>query len=138
MFVQSLILAVAKEKFTFQIESSGDDIVFTVIPSTNAPECEGAIAKAHAALAVPLRVIVKNNEAVDESILADIQGYMQQRTSLISNLDVINKAVADATRAVKQESKEKDTATNSDSKESGEEKSSSDTAPSNKSRSLEL
>ena len=138
MFVQSLILAVAKAKFTFQIESNGDDIIFTVIPSTNVPECEGAIAQAHAALAVPLRVIVKNNESVDESILADIQGYMQQRTSLISNLDVINKTVVDATRAVKQESKEKDTASNSDSKDSGEEKVSSESAPSNKSRSLEL
>jgi len=138
MFVQSLILAVAKAKFTFQIESSGDDIIFTVIPSSNAPECEGAIAQAHAALAVPLRIIVKNNNDVDELILADIQGYMQQRTSLISNLDVINKAVADATRAVKQESKEKDTTSNSDSKENGEEKTSSVSAPSNKSRSLEL
>jgi len=138
MFVQSLILAVAKAKFTFQIESCGDEIIFTVMPSTSAPECEGAIAQAHAALAVPLRVIVKNSEAVDESILADIQGYMKQRTSLISNLDVINKAVADATRAVKQESKEKDTASVSDSKDGGDEKESSDTAPSNKSRSLEL
>jgi len=138
MFVQSLILAVAKAKFTFQVESRGDENIFTVMPSTSAPECEGAIAQAHAALAVPLRVIVKNSEAVDESILADIQGYMKQRTSLISNLDVINKAVADATRAVKQESKEKDTASVSDSKDSGEEKESSDTAPSNKSRSLEL
>ena len=138
MFIQSLILAVAKAKFTFQIESSVDDIIFTVMPSANAPECEGAIAQAHAALAVPLRVIVKNNEAVDESILADIQSYMKQRTSLTSNIDVINKVVADATRAVKQESKEKDTASNSDSKDSGAEKASSDTAPSNKSRSLEL
>jgi len=136
MFVQSLILAVAKSKFTFQVESSGDDIIFTVMPSTNAPECEGAIAKAHAALAVPLRVIVPNNDAVDESILADIQGYMKQRTSLISNLDVINKAVADATRAVKQESKEKDTV--SDTKDSGEKKASSESEPTNKSRSLEL
>jgi len=138
MFVQSLILAVAKAKFTFQIESSGDDIIFTVMPSTNAPECEGAIAQAHAALAVPLRVIVKNSEAVDESILADIQDYMKQRTSLISNLDVINKAVADATRAVKQESKEKDTASVNDSKDSGEKKTSSESEPTNKSRSLEL
>jgi len=138
MFVQSLILAVAKAKFTFQVESRGDEIIFTVMPSTSAPECEGAIAQAHAALAVPLRVIVKNSEAVDESILADIQSYMKQRTSLISNLDVINKAVADATRAVKQESKEKDTASVSDSKDSGEEKVSTDSAPSNKSRSLEL
>jgi PRTRC genetic system protein E len=138
MFVQSLILAVAKAKFTFQIESSGDDIIFTVMPSTNAPECEGVIAQAHAALAVPLRVIVKNNNDVDESILADIQGYMQQRTSLISNLDVINKAVADATRAVKQESKEKHTASVSDSSEAVEKKASSESEPTNKSRSLEL
>ena len=50
MFIQSLILAVAKEKFTFQIESKENDIVFTVIPSKPAPECEGAIAQAHAAL----------------------------------------------------------------------------------------
>jgi len=144
MFVKSLIRAVAKAKFTFQIESSGDEIIFTVMPSISAPECEGAIAQAHAALAVPLRVIVKNDAAVDDSILADIQGYMKQRASLISNLDVINKAVADATRAVKQENKEKDTvtvtatATASDSKDSGEEIAPSDTAPSNKSRSLEL
>jgi len=138
MFVQSLILAVAKAKFTFQIESSGDDIIFTVMPSTNAPECEGAIAQAHAALAVPLRIIVKNNEAVDELVLADIQGYMKQRTSLTSNLDVINKVVADATRAVKQESKEKDTVIVSDTKDSGEKKALSEPEPSNKSRSLEL
>ncbi len=135
MFIQSLILAVAKEKFTFQIESKENDIVFTVIPSKPAPECEGAIAQAHAALAVPLRVIVKNDNNVDESILFEIQGYMQQRKSLISNLDVINKAVADAKRAVKQESKDKNTAT-----ETKKDKvvATEDKASPSKSRSLEL
>lgn len=136
MFIQRLILAVASTKFTFQIDSNEDDIIFTVIPTTTAPECEGAIAQAHAALAVPLRVAVSKADAVDESILADIQGYMKQRHSLHSNLDVVNKAVADATRAVKQESKEKNAPT-CESKGNCEEKI-SDVQPSNQSRSLDL
>lgn len=137
MFIQSLILAVAKEKFTFQIESCGDDIIFTVMPSKSVPDCKGVIAQAHAALAVPLRVIVSNNDNADKTILTDIQSYMQQRKSLVSNLGIINKTIADATRALKQENKGKDTATSKPAEDTAE-KTSDETAPSTKSRSLEL
>jgi len=135
MFIQSLILAVAKEKFTFQIESKGGDVIFTVMPSGKAPECEGVIAQAHAALAVPLRVIVHKDSSVDESILFEIQGYMQQRKSLTSNLDVINKVMADAKRAVKQESKDKNT---TDEAKKDKVVATEDKSSSTKSRSLEL
>lgn len=137
MFIQSLIQAVAKEKFTFQIESNADDIIFTVMPSKSIPKCEGVIAQAHAVLAVPLRVIVKSDNGVDEAILAEIQGYIQQRKPLISNLDVLNKAVADATRAVKQESKDK-ASTDSVEQNNVTANKTDDKPPSTKSRSLEL
>ena len=71
--------------------------------------------------------------ALDGSVLVErvLAGFMVA-------LDVVNKAVADATRAVKQESKEKDTASVSDSNEGGAKKASSESEPTNKSRSLEL
>lgn len=138
MFIQRLIKVVASQKFSFQIEVSGDDIVFIVLPSGEAPKCEGVVAQAHAALAVPLRVIVTNDGEVDEAIMSQIESYMGQRQSLISNLDVINKAVAGATRAVKQESKDKDSASNDSNKDSAVESTTEKTAEPTKSRSLEL
>lgn len=107
MFIQSLILAVANQKFTFQVETNNGDIIFTVIPVQAVPECSGAVAQAHAALSVPLRLTVKDTNNVDESILSELQEYMKSRNTLSSNLKGITKNVAEASRAVKQEVKDK-------------------------------
>lgn len=109
MFIQALILAVANQKFNFQVETNNDDIIFTVIPLQVVPECSGAVEQAHAALSMSLRLTIKSSNNVDETILSELQEYMKSHQALSSNLEGITKEVAEASRAVKQERKDKTT-----------------------------
>jgi len=123
MFINQLSQCIANKKFSFQVEEKAGQIFFTVIPQHTVPECEGEIAQAHAALAVPLRLVINNDDATDENILTEINRYMSSRTSLQSNLAVITNATATATRAVKQSSKD------DDSKKGNKAKASTDNQP---------
>ena len=54
---------------------------------------------------------------MDETILSELQEYMKSRHALSSNLEGITKNVAEASRAVKQEGKDKATNTKAPKKE---------------------
>jgi len=108
MFLSKLITMTAQAKLAFEIESKDGSIIFTVIPKQAAPEAEGVVAQAHVALAMPLRISVEDNDETDNKILSELGSYLMKRNSLQSNLDVLNKTMAEATKSVKQEVKEKE------------------------------
>jgi len=108
MFIQKLMLVTGQSKLSFEIESKESGLIFTAIPQQTVPESSGAVAAAHAALAMPLRVTIENSEDADNQIIAELDSYQSKRNLLQSNLDVLNKVLADATKSVKQEANEKD------------------------------
>lgn len=108
MFISKLLSMTALAKMSFDVESKDGNIIFTVMPKQTAPEATGVVAQAHAALSMPLRVSVEDNDEADNKILAELGSYLMKRNSLQSNLDILNKTMADATKSVKQEVMEKE------------------------------
>ena len=108
MFTQALLNQIGTDKLSFQLERKDNKMVFTVLPQDKAPEATGAAATAHAALAMPLRIIVENEPDVDQAILSEVQAYMAQRAELKTNLGILTRAMGEASKAVKQETKNKE------------------------------
>jgi len=110
MFLTELMRLVGTSEFTFHLSTKGENLVLLVIPKGEAPDAKDAVAQAHVALAMPLRIEVPNTPDAERIILEQMGEYMAQRKQVHSNLDILNKVISESTKAIKQETKNKESA----------------------------